>query len=421
MSDRASPREAGARDDAPPSVAFLLALGRALHEHGAPAHRLEEAMSLVAPVLGVDGHFLSTPTSLMLAFGEPPAQRTYLLRVSPGVVHLGKLASLNDVVGEVIGRRLAPEAARARIEAIVAERSRVTPALATFFYGVASATSARFFGAGWREVAIAFAIGLGLGVLQGVARHVRAAARLFEPSAAFLAAFVAQLAAALFAAQGGGAAPFSPFLAAVGGIVVLLPGLSLTTALTELATDNLVSGTARLAGVTITFLGIGAGMVLGTEAGEQLLHAPQTLAAAPLPAWTLYPALALSPLAIAVLFRARRRDVGWIVVSGVATFLVARVLTARFGPEAGTLVTAVLLGIVANVYGRVRLRPSAVVVVPGILMMIPGAIGVRSVSSLIQHDVVAGVAFGFTLVLAGIALAAGILIANVIVSPRRSV
>ena len=45
---------------------------------------------------------------------------------------------------------------------------------------------------------------------------------------------------------------------------------------------------------------------------------------APLPAWTEGLALVLSPFALAVLFRARPRDLGMILVAGVVTFGVAR-------------------------------------------------------------------------------------------------
>lgn len=42
--------------------AFVLELGRALHESGVPAYRLEEALTLVASLFHREAHFFSTPT-----------------------------------------------------------------------------------------------------------------------------------------------------------------------------------------------------------------------------------------------------------------------------------------------------------------------------------------------------------------------
>jgi uncharacterized membrane protein YjjP (DUF1212 family) len=40
----------------------------------------------------------------------------------------------------------------------------------------------------------------------------------------------------------------SPFISAVAGVVLLLPGFMLTVAMSELATQNFLAGTGRLAG-----------------------------------------------------------------------------------------------------------------------------------------------------------------------------
>ena len=49
----------------------------------------------------------------------------------------------------------------------------------------------------------------------------------------------------------------------------------------------------------------------------------------------------------------------------------------------------------------------------------PGAIGFRSLSSLLDREVVTGVETAFTMVLIGAGLVAGLLLANVLVPERR--
>lgn len=391
---------------------LILALGRAAHENGAPAHRLEELMSLVAPRLGLAGQFLSTPTSLTAAFGEPPAQRTFLLRVEPASMNLGKLAELDDLIRDVAEGRAGVEEGLMRVERIRSAPPPYGAGLTLLCFAVASAGAARFFGGGWREMALAGAIGLATGGLAAVAARVPAFGRLYEPIAALAAALTAGAGAALLGQA-------SPYVASIGGLIVLVPGLGLTMALTELATRNLVSGTARLAGVAVTFFGLAGGLALGAAIATRAWGVPANPPPVPLPGWTVWAALAVTPLALTVLFRARARDAGWILAAGVLAFVAARSGTAAFGSELGTFLAAATVAVATNLYARTLDRPAAVPLIPAILLLIPGSVGIRSISSLIERDVVEGVGLAFTLLLVAIALAAGILFANLAVSPRR--
>src|SRR5262249_56884405 len=73
--------------------------------------------------------------------------------------------------------------------------------------------------------------------------------------------------------------------ATLAGLIVLMPGLTLTIALIELSTRNLSSGTSRLSGAFVIFLSIGFG-VAGRGPLANLLIGEYAIArAAPLPAW----------------------------------------------------------------------------------------------------------------------------------------
>jgi uncharacterized membrane protein YjjB (DUF3815 family) len=211
-----------------------------------------------------------------------------------------------------------------------------------------------------------------------------------------------------------------PAISALAGLIVLLPGLTLTVALTELATRQLVSGTARLAGAGMAFLALGFGIALGTRlqplAGAKAVSAPL----APLPAWTEWLALALSPLALTVLFRARPRDVVVIAASGFVAYIVLRVTGALAGAEIGMLAAAFATGVFANVYTRRGRGPAAVAVVPALLLLVPGSLGVRGVVALLSPAAGAGAMPFVTAVILAAALAAGILLANLAVPPRRA-
>ena len=82
--------------------------------------------------------------------------------------------------------------------------------------------------------------------------------RLREASDAVLA-LVASLVAVLVASF---VAPLNQNTVIICSLIVLLPGLSLTNAMTELASQHLVSGTARFAGAIMTVLKLALGTAI---------------------------------------------------------------------------------------------------------------------------------------------------------------
>jgi hypothetical protein len=77
-----------------------------------------------------------------------------------------------------------------------------------------------------------------------------------------IAAIVATVLAAAFAHF---IAPLSVQTVVVAALIVLMPGLSLTTAVTELASGQLVTGTARFAGAMVVLFKLTFGSIAGAQ------------------------------------------------------------------------------------------------------------------------------------------------------------
>jgi uncharacterized membrane protein YjjP (DUF1212 family) len=394
-----------------PRVAFILRLGRALHTSGYAAHRLEEALELASDQLGLEAQFFSTPTSIMASFGPQDDQRTFMIRVDPGQSDLGKLAGVDLVTREVLNQQITPGEGIARIDQIEIAPPRYGPVLQTIAFGVASGSASRFLGGGWHEIVASSAIGIAIGAVALIARRHATLERVFE----LLAAFIASLLAAAIATTG---FTVSVFLVTLSGVIVLIPGLALTTAMTELSTRHLASGTARFMGALVLLLGIAFGIALGAKTAALAIGTPHSSAVVPLPEWTLLLSLLISPLGFAVLLKAERRDIPWIVAAGIVAFAGARVGSNALGPELGAFVGGVTAGVGSNWYARLTNRPSQITLVPGLLLLVPGSVGLSSLASLLDRNVTVGIENAFQTVLIAVSLVAGILIANV-VSPRR--
>jgi len=397
----------------PAALDFVLRLGRGLHRYGYPAHRLEETLVGVARRLGLEGQFFSMPTALFASFGSAGEQRTFQIRVEPGAVELGRLAQLDAIGADVSSGQLPPGEGTRALDAVIDAPPPYGPFVTTVAFALTSAAAARFFGGGLREIAVAAAIGLGTGAIAALTGRVPGLGRVFEPLAAAVAAFVAVIAASLIG-------PLSGYTATVAGLIVLIPGFPLTVAMIELATRNLVSGTARLAGAGGTFLAIGFGFALGTRLAGFLVGVPVETEPIALPAWTEYLALLAAPIGFTVLLRASARDTLWIGLVGGLSFAGTRLGSIFLGPELGAFVGAVGLGVASNAYGRALRRLEVVPLVPGMLLIVPGSLGFRSLSSLVGGDTLPGVEAAFRMTLITVSLATGILFANVLLPARRS-
>jgi uncharacterized membrane protein YjjP (DUF1212 family) len=387
-------------------------MGRAFHRHGFSASRVEDVMVRLAGQLGLPlAQIFSTPTSIMAAFGPLGSQRSHLLRVEPGSVNLSQVSQLDRLAVAVLQGELAPIDGIARLREIEEQPSGYGRVATVGSFVAASGAVSVFLGGGRAELVVATAIGLATGLLALYAGPRPRVQRVFEPLVALMASVVAGVVARLWL-------PHSVYVSTLAGLIVLIPGFPLTVAVRELSTQHLASGTARFASATATFLGIGFGVALGDRLVALMLGERPDLAAQPFPLWALPIAVAVAGLAFAVILQAERRDTFRIMVIGLVAVAAGR-LGARFlGLELGAFMGALAVGVIGNLFSRLRNRPSLILIVPGILMLVPGTIGFRSISALLEAQVETGVNTLFRMLLTAVAIASGLLIAD-LVSPTR--
>jgi uncharacterized membrane protein YjjP (DUF1212 family) len=395
------------------AIAFVLALAKALHRYGTPAHRLEESIVKCCRALGLDeADVFTTPTTIIMSFGQPAELRTRMLRVEGGELDMGKLAHVDQLADQVISHAITAGEGLARLAEIIAAPPHYGHVLSTCMHAVTAGSLCVFFGGALVDVAVAGFIGLLLGLFAQVVRRSTDQARVLELFGAALAAFVAGTAAAVWPSV-------SPAIVTVAALMVLLPGMSLTVAMTELATRNLIAGTARLMSAVIVLLELVVGVALGERAVRALVdvnpHVP-----VPLPEAAQWIALGASAVGVAVVVQAAPRAFGWILAACVVGYGGTRAGVTWLGTDLGPLVGALAVGVLGNVYARWLDRPSQVVTVPAVLLIVPGSLGFRGMTSLLGHDTLSGVETLFAMFIVAIAIVAGLLISNAVVSPRRS-
>lgn len=402
-------------------IEFTVELARHLHAYGTTAQRLEGAISAVARRLGMDCDAWSNPTGMILTFSEPgqPIQAgvTRVIRLDPGDVDLGKLCRADAIAEQVLSGALNVAAGKRALQALDRPMSRRARVLTALSFGMASAAVAGLLRTSWFDVGVAASIGAIIGTLHIIGtRHPRVA-ETFDALAALLATLIAAAVASFVA-------PLSITSVVVAALIVLLPGLALTNAVSELTSNHLVAGTARFAGALATLLKLTFGTVAAMQLVRILGWMPQQGESGHLPGAVEWIALAIAAWSFAILFRAQRRDYPRVMLAAALGYAVTR-LTGLWLPESasnfplGIFLAGLCVTAASNLYARAANRPGAVIRVPGIILLVPGSIGFRSITALMERDMALGLDTAMGLLGALVALVAGVLFGNLLAPSRR--
>ena len=389
---------------------FLMRTAELLHKHGTPSHRLERVVTKVARTLGVDCVVLYTPTALVASIGSGEQERTYLRRVDSGSIDADKLIRFDDILDRLEAGEIDIAESARRMELAVSAPPPFSSGFTAVICGLACAAIAVFFGGGWIEVAFAGAIGLAIAGLELMQNRLGWEQGLIFPVAGFFAS-ICSLATAHWIC------PLDDRLVTLSALIILLPGFTITTALTELAVGHLSAGVARLAGASATLLTLFLGVAIAWKIASPWRNIPANI----MPVhWIVgWIAVIFAPAAFAILFRVRVSRWGIVFAVSLSGYFAAKGFGDRFGVEVGSFLGSLIVGCGSNLYARLRDRPAMVPLAPGMILLVPGSLGYRSLSALLNRETIAGVDFAFGMVLVAMSLVGGLLASSVIVPPKR--
>ncbi|WP_017464017.1 threonine/serine ThrE exporter family protein [Dyella ginsengisoli] len=405
-------------------ISFLVELARRLHQYGTTAPRLEMAIARSAQQMGLAADVWSSPTAIIISFSdlaqgdEGLAQVTQVMRLPPGDVNLARLCEADEIADRVMSGEIELREGFRLLRLLGLPDTRRARAGVVASYGLSAAcVVGLLLHSSWADLLASGLIGLVIGAITILAASRPRLAAASDAICALVATTIAILVSAYVV-------PLAVKSVVLAGLIVLVPGMSLTTAVREISSQHLVSGVARMGGAISTLLKLTFGTVAATQLCGALGIDPGTYALPPLPGWVDYPSLLLGAFGFAILFRAARRDwpvvIGAVLVGYLATRWGGLISGSIPGAPFGVFLGGFLLGSVANLYARWMHRPGAVIREPGIILLVPGSVGFRSVSYLFERDTVLGLDTGVLLLTLLVSLVAGLLFGDLLVSSRRS-
>ncbi|MGH8173981.1 MAG: threonine/serine ThrE exporter family protein [Rhodanobacteraceae bacterium] len=410
--------DAGASAPLKIRIGFVVELASRLHEYGTAAPRLEDVINQVGARLGLVCNVLSTPTSIVMSFSDPDAEDglaevTQVVRLPPGEVNLKRLCQVDEIADQVIDGELDLSAGRWRLRQFARARSSTAsrPWLVAS-YGISAGSIAAILHAGWAGVATAALIGLVIGAVRLLSQNRPNIDAASEAVAALLATLIATLVAVYVT-------PIALRSVVISSLIVLMPGLVLTTAVRELSSQHLISGTARMMGAIATLLKLAFGTLAATQLCALIGWVPPPGAEAPVPLWTEWLAVFAAAFAFAVLFRSPRKYVLVVVASVVFGYVCTRAGAAFVTPAFGVFFGSLVIGAASNLFARIAQAPGALVREPGIVLLVPGSVAFRTLSFVFERDVLLGIDTAISVVTLLVSIVAGLLFGDLLVPPRR--
>lgn len=388
---------------------FLIRVAELLHRHGTPSHRLERVMDKVARTLGVPSVFLYTPTALVASIGVGDDEKTYMRRVDSGTIDADKLNRFDEILERLEAREITLAEASAELESAAAAKPIYPVWITSLACGVACACVAVFFGGSALEVLLSGLFGIAIAGLELLQSRLKWETGLLFSVSGFAAAFFS-LAFAKWIS------PIDDRLVTLASVVVLLPGFTLTIAMTEITVGHLSAGVARLAGASVSLFTIFLGVAIAWRLGGHWRSIPEDPTNLPTVANML--AMLIAPASFAVLFRVPIKLWFIVFLVSLSGFAAAK-WGGEYGVEVGAFLGAAVVGCCSNFYARITDKPAMVPVAPGLLILVPGSLGYRSLTALLNRQTIEGIEFAFGMMLVAMALVGGLLAASAIVPPKR--
>jgi uncharacterized membrane protein YjjP (DUF1212 family) len=394
-------------------IELVLLFSKILQKNGIPAHRMEHTFSNLCSNLNIEGEIFSSPNGLMVNLGEKANPQTFFIKAPFGELNFEKLNNIDEVYQEIVDRKISVSEAISKLKAIDALPKRYRSIIEILFFGVSTASAARLFGGGYAEVFVSGIIGLFIGCLIDLTESFPKLGRMLIVISAIFASFFAKISVAYLGL-------YSVDIATITGLIILIPGFSFTISIIELVNGHALSGTARFSNTIVTLLMIGLGIAIGSQIDKLVDISPALYVIPKMADWTIYIALLTVPLGFVVLFKAVPKDFVWILLACLTSYYSVKICSSFLPMHTSVFVASFTLGILSSAFAILMKRPVSIMLVPGIILLVPGSLGFQSISNLVSNETLRGVETAFSMTITAVSLVAGLVLSNIVLSPKKS-
>ncbi len=393
---------------------FIVKVGLAAHRYGSTAGRLETFLVGLSKKFGYQGVFRSTPSDIVFAVRKSPdsPQRVEFIATPAPGVDLDKLARLGDLLQELQAGTLTLADSAVRLDAI----DKVPPPWGRFAsmlgYAFTGLGLAPLLGGGWADTIFATLFSI---LVYGL---VLLSARLGPFASDWLPFSSAFVVGVLSTVVKFWVPELNLVLVILSAVAIILPGYTISLGAGELVAQHIVSGTANLMSGLICLFKQVAGGWLGVIAAGFVIPLAAMGSANPVEPvwmWLLVPTIIVG---LCLAFQTSHRDLLWAaLVCGIA-YLGILAGSALLDSNLGNLVGTIIAVVVANLWARKTGRPSSIVLIPAIVLLVSGSIGFRGLASMAGGDLLLGTQQFLQMFVVAMTIFVGIVIGYTLIRPQ---
>ncbi len=385
---------------------FIIKLATTLHQSGTSTPELERELMSVCDALGVKGSFLISPTSISMSLEERGEVVSHNLRVFPGSVDLYRLNKLKALVNQLGEKVLTVEKAYVLLQEIIDERSSYSIFLTVLSFSIVATCLVIFMQGKVLDMAAASICGA---MVAGMVIFIKSA-RL-EPIKETIIAFFVSMAAFLihfFVPE------VNVNIVTLSSLIILIPGLGLTIAISELATKHFSSGTARLMGAIVEFAKLGAGIIAAYHLASYFEFPVMNQPLIEYSILTKAMVVLICSVCTSIVFNANLKDIPWILGAALFTMLFLDFAGNFLSSNLSIFLTSFLAGLMSNVYALKFNKNSSTLLLPSIIFLVPGVLGIKSLQLLVEQNFGVGLGEVAKTVTIAILIVSGIFFADAI-------
>jgi uncharacterized membrane protein YjjP (DUF1212 family) len=367
--------------------AFVLGLGRALSLAGAAVSETQERLLRIAAANNApDARIVVLPTALIISLGRADWATVESIPVLAGTWRLDQISALYELVHQAERGAVEPADGLEALARIRAMRPRHGAAFTVVGYALMTVGLCLILQPTPRDVATAAVLGVLVSFIVLFARQ-RPTLTLFVPivSATIVSALTFE------AVKRGAADPGLRTL--IAPLITFLPGAALTTATVELASGEVVGGASRLVFGAVQMLLLSFGIFAGAE----IVGLPSEAAVSDAPAnllgwWAPWLGVLVFGVAASVYFSAPPGALPWLMAVLIAAWTGQVVGDALVGGDVSGFFGALVMTPVALAIARLPGGPpSQVTFLPAFWLLVPGALGLIGVTSIIGDPAAADI------------------------------
>ena len=364
------------------AVRFLVRLGEAMVDAGAPIVQVNTTLQRVAAVNGLpEASIVTFPTAVMVSVPGHGTVQTAVSTAGSRVLRLDQVGDVLDLAHAAERGDVTPRAGLDALAGVVLSQPTSTVPRRAAGYVAMAAGLALVLGGGGLDVLVAAVLGGGVALLTTATRRVPA---LYQGLLVGLCAFAVALPVLLLVRTGWPVGLLAPLVAP---LVTFLPGALLTTGVIDLATRQMIAGSARLAAGVMQLVLLALGITVA--AGLVGVPAAEVGSASSQPLGWAAPWLGVLVYAVGVVLHndAHRGTLPWITLVLLVAYAGQVLGGVLFGAVVSSFVGALAMTPVAMLAATRREGPPFLVTfLPGFWVLVPGALGLVGVTSVLGHS-----------------------------------